>query len=91
MGREEDFLYFSHLFRPLRSLMFGKDFHDQLPYLLENNDLCIECGLGLSMTGGVALDDGEIIEWNYSVGEANLILGALMERLGKEGSWIQLF
>jgi hypothetical protein len=51
-GREEEFLWYSHTSRPLRSLMFGKNFLRQMPDLLENDHLCIECGLGLSVAGG---------------------------------------
>lgn len=91
LGLEEDFLYYSHMFRPLRSLMIGRDFNGQLTHLMENEDVCIECGLGLSMTGGVALDEGEIIDWNYPISEANQVLVALRETLGKEGDWVRLF
>jgi hypothetical protein len=60
-GREEEFLYYSHTSRPIRSLMFGRDFLDQLPHIIENEDVCIECGLGLSIEGGVAIDSGESV------------------------------
>ena len=90
-GRNEEFLYYSHISRPLRSLMFGRNFLDQLPPLMEKEDLCIECGLGLSVTGGVALDNGDRIAWHCSVEEANLVLKGLKKRLGVEGRWIELF
>lgn len=89
--REGDFLYYSHTSRPLRSLMYGEDFPGQLPHLLEKDDLCIECGLGLSIKGGVALDDGELIAWNMTPEEANHVLEALKRKTGDAGSWIQLF
>jgi len=90
-GRDEEFLYYSHMSRPLRSLMFGRNFLGQLPRLMENGDLCIECGLGLSVAGGIALDNGDKIAWNCTVGEANRVLTGLSERLGAEGKWIELF
>lgn len=90
-GRDEDFLYYSHTARPLRSLMYGVDFPGRLPDLMEKGDLCIECGLGLSIHGGVALDDGDLIAWNMSIEEANVILSALRDTQGMEGSFIVAF
>lgn len=71
--------------------MFGRDFLGQLPRLIETDELCIECGLGLSVTGGVALDKGDCIALHYSVDEANRVLTRLKERLGEDGRWIELF
>jgi len=90
-GRDEEFLYFSHRSRPLRSFMFGRDFLGQLPRLMEKEDLCIECGLGLLVAGGIALDNGHCIAWYCPVEEANRVLGGLKEKLGDEGQWIELF
>lgn len=90
-GCGEDFLYYSHLSQPLRSLMRGCDFTGQLPRLMQKEDLCIECGLGLSVKGGVALDNGDCIAWNCTVEEANAIIASLKEYLGTEGRWITLF
>jgi hypothetical protein len=90
-GRDEDFLYYSHLSRPNRSLMFGRDFIGQLPHLMERDDLCIECGLGLSISGGVSLDNGDLIDWHCPVEMANQLLTDLREQLGNEGQWIELF
>lgn len=90
-GRDEEFLYYSHMSRPLRSLMFGRNFLDQLPGLMEREELCIECGLGLSVKGGVALDTGDLIAWHCTVEEANRILIALKQKLGEEGRWIEPF
>lgn len=89
-GHDNDYLFYSHTSRPLCSLMYGVDFPGQLPDLMEK-DVCIECGLGLSIKGGVALDDGDLIAWNMSVHEANLILSALKQKTGNEGKWIALF
>ena len=90
-GRDAEYLYYSHQSRPLRSLVFGKDFLSRLPTLMEKEDLCIECGLGLSIAGGVALDDGDLLAWNCSVEEANQILSGLAEKLGDDGQWIESF
>ncbi len=90
-GRDEEFLYYSHMFRPLRTLMFGRNFIGLLQRLMEKEGLCIECGLGLSMTGGVGLDSGDYTAWGCSVDEANRILTSLKARLGDDGQWIELF
>jgi hypothetical protein len=90
-GRNEDFLYYSHTSNPLRALMFGVDFTGKLPGLLNNEDLCIECGLGLSVKGGVALDKGDCIAWYCTVEEANAVLASLKEHLGNDRGWIELF
>lgn len=90
-SRNDNFLYYSHMYRPLRSLMFGSGFLDQLPSLMEKEGLCIECGLGLSVAGGVALDNGDLLAWNCTVEEANAILAGLKKTLGNDGEWIELF
>jgi hypothetical protein len=91
IGRDEKFLYYSHRSRTLRSLIFGRDFVDSLPQLMKNEELCIECGLGLSITGGVALDSGDCVEWHYTIAEANQMLSKLKDVLGEQGRWIELF
>ncbi|MFA4875834.1 MAG: hypothetical protein WC586_00345 [Methanoregula sp.] len=90
-GDDKDFLFFSHTKKPLRSLVFGRNFQKKLPGLMEDKNLCIECGLGLSVAGGVALDSGECIAWNCTVEQANHVLTCLREHLGDEGPWIELF
>jgi len=72
--------------------MSGNNFQKQLPALMENKDLCIECGLGLSVAGGVALDDGDLIAWHCTIEDANRILSALRQTLGDDdGQWIEPF
>jgi hypothetical protein len=87
----DTYVYFSHLSQPLRSFIFGKDFLEKIPELLENRDLCIECGLGLSVAGGVALDSRDCVEWHYTIAEANRVLLKLKNVLGEQGIWIELF
>lgn len=90
-GRDEDFLYFSHRYRPLRSLMIGRDFTARVSRLMKDEALCIECGLGLSVIGCVVLDNGDCITRQCTVEEANRVLTDLKEWLGAEGQWIELF
>jgi hypothetical protein len=90
-GRTENFVYFSHPSEPLRSFMLGNGFLDQLPGLMKKEDLCIECSLGLSIDGGVVLDGSDLRVWHATVEEADAILAALKEKLGKVGDWIILF
>nr|WP_320161858.1 hypothetical protein [uncultured Methanoregula sp.] len=90
-GNDTPFLFFSHTEKPLRSLVFGRDFLRKIPELVEDGDVCIECGLGLSVIGGVALDNGDCVAWNYTEEQANQVLTGLREHLGEEGRWIELF
>jgi hypothetical protein len=71
--------------------MFGNNFIAQLLQLMEKEDLCIGCGLGFSVKGGVALDNGDLIAWNCKAEEANQIRGGLKEKLGEDGQWIEVF
>jgi hypothetical protein len=70
--------------------MFGRDFVVNLPQLMKNEELCIECELGLSIAGGVALDSGDCVEWHYTIAEANRMLLKLKDVLGEQGRWIEL-
>jgi hypothetical protein len=90
-GRDEDFLYYTHTSCPLRSLVFGRDFVGQIPQLIKDEEQFIECGLGLLVEGGVALDSEDFVAWHYSIAEANRVLTGLRGRLGEEGQWIRLF
>jgi hypothetical protein len=90
-GNDDDFLFYSHRSHTLRSLIFGRDFLCQLPHLMENEDLCIECGLGLSVAGGIARDGRDWVEWHYTITDANRMLSELKEVLGEQGRWIELF
>jgi hypothetical protein len=58
---------------------------------MEKEDLCIECGLGLAVAGGVALDDGDLIVWTFTVEDANRILTVLQQTLGEEGVGLKPF
>lgn len=90
-GNDNEFLYYSHQTRPLRSLLFGKKIRSRLLGLMDKEDLCIECGIGLSAAGGVVLDDGDCITWHYSVEEANRVLIALRQKMEEYGHWVELF
>jgi len=90
-GHDDVFLYFSHTEKPLRSLVYGRGFLEKLPELLENENLCIECGLGLAIAGGIALDGEDIVDQGCSAEEANAVLLLLAEHLNDRGSWIERF
>lgn len=76
------FLYFSHTKRDLRSLFYGTGFLDEIPRLQEKPDLCIECGLGTRIRGGVSLDSGEVAAFHCNRKSANRLIGKLRERSG---------
>ena len=88
-GSHHDFLYFSHRDRALRALFYGDGFIDEIPRLLQEPGLCIECGLGLRIIGGVSLDGPDCIAWNCSRDAANRILAGLMRCMGEEGGFIR--
>lgn len=90
-GDDNTFLYFSHKEKPLYSLVYGNNLLLKLPGLLENDTLCIECGLGLAIAGGIALDGNEVVDHGCSADVANRALHLLREQMGNEGSWIRLF
>jgi hypothetical protein len=56
---------------------------------MKNEEICIECGLGLSIAGCVALDCGDCVEWHYTIAEANRTLSKLKDVLGEQGKWIE--
>lgn len=85
-GREEEFLYSSPGSRPLRSLVSGRDLTRPVSGLMQDEALCIECGLGGLGGGGVSPDGGDRIVWHFSLDEANRLLTALRERMGEEGA-----
>ncbi len=87
----DTYIYFSHTSHPLRSLFFGKGILEQIPELQKNHDLCIECGLGTSIKGGVSLDGKDCIAFNCSVRDANRIITRIKDYLGDHGSWVELF
>lgn len=81
----EEFLYFSHRTCDLRSLLYGSGFFEEILRIEEEKPhLCIECGLGTRIRGGVSLDGGEIVVWNCSVPSANEILKDLREKCGND-------
>ncbi|HOX35526.1 MAG TPA: hypothetical protein P5217_07060 [Methanoregulaceae archaeon] len=91
-GKPYEFLYFSHREKDLRSLFYGSGFLDMIPRIeQEKPDLCIECGLGTRIRGGVSLDDGDVVAWHCSGKKANGIIVALRENLGPDGNWIKPF
>ena len=71
--------------------MFGNDFLGQMAGLREVKDTCIECALGRSVKGGVALDNGDLVSWHCTIEDTNSILTALKNHPGAEGQWIELF
>jgi hypothetical protein len=85
------YLYFSHRERPLRALFFGKDFRDEITQLVQQSDLCIECGLGTRIRGGISLDGADSVSMNISLEEANVIITLLHNRLNTGGEWIVPF
>jgi hypothetical protein len=74
------FLYFTHLReRSLRALFYGEDFLPAIRTLWKNEQICIECGLGTRIKGGVSLDRDELVASGFSTEEANKLIEQLKE------------
>jgi hypothetical protein len=87
-GNPYMFLYFSHTRKDLRSLFYGTGFLDKIPRLKEKPDLCIECGLGTRIRGGVSLDNGEVVTFHCNRDSANRLIGKLRKSSGSPELWI---
>ncbi len=81
-GNPHTFLYFSHRKKDLRALFYGNSFTDEIPRIEQDAGLCIECGLGTRIRGGVSLDGGEVVAFNCERGAANRLVGRLRKISG---------
>ncbi len=83
------FLYFSHRKKDLRALFYGMGFKEEIPRIEQEPDLCIECGLGTLIKGGVSLDGGDVVDFNCERETANRIIGQLRKQGDGPGALIQ--
>ena len=78
----EEYLYIQNKTKSVRSILFGKHFADKIPQLIKNpQNACIECSLGLDISGGISIDGNEQVEFGISVEEANLIVDCLQTHI----------
>jgi hypothetical protein len=75
-----DFLYFSHLVKPLRSLFFGSGLAQKVAAAREMRQSCIECHIGTGFEGGISLDGTDLVELNYTKNQANTLIAELKTR-----------
>jgi len=74
----EEYLFFQNETKSVRSIFFGQHFADRIPGLRENpKNECIECSLGLDISGGISIDETDQVEFGISVEEANNIIDCL--------------
>ena len=86
------FLYFIHRKRPIKGLLYGRNFLGDIPKILEDPSVdCLECNLASQITGGVSFEDGDIIENNMSIEECNEILTELKKELIISNDIVQPF
>jgi hypothetical protein len=86
------FLYFCRLEGlPLRSLIFGDDFDAALPSMMKDESICIECGLGAKIKGGISVDGDMLVEFTMTREQANQLLDDLRRLLPEDDAFLQPF
>ena len=70
-----DFLYVVQKDYSKYSIFYGTDFRSLIPKFKKDLSLdCLECKLGMNILGGVSFDDGEFVDFNLTITQANQIL-----------------
>ena len=73
-----DYIFFQNEAKNVRSIFFGKNFAKRIPLLIQDpNNECIECSLGLDISGGISIDGKDQVEFGISVEEANSSIDGL--------------
>ncbi|MHA1744940.1 MAG: hypothetical protein ACTSWW_03005, partial [Promethearchaeota archaeon] len=66
-----DYIFFQNEAKTVRSIIFGY-FAERIPRLMQDPKIeCIECSLGLDISGGISIDGKDQVEFGISVQEAN--------------------
>lgn len=73
-----DFIFLQNETKNVRSMFFGHNFAERIPILIQDpKNECIECSLGLDISGGISIDGKDQVEFGISVEEANSIIDGL--------------
>ncbi len=87
-----EYIFFSHGQLPIRSLLFGRDFHLKWKNFDKINSDCFECSLAQEIEGGVSYDREDQVEFNFSIDKANQILAELQKEVDiSDQKYIQYF
>jgi hypothetical protein len=87
-----NFLYFFNPKNENRSLLYGENLSLVLSKVLTNPSVaCLECHLGSQIIGAVSLDEGDIIQNNLSLEEANMLLKNLKQKVREQKKSIKFF
>ena len=77
----KEYIFFSHSQLPIRSLLFGLNFHLKWKNFDHSQSECFECSLTQEIEGGVSYDQDDQVEFNFSIYKANQILTELQKNV----------
>ncbi|MHA1521815.1 MAG: hypothetical protein ACTSVZ_00890 [Promethearchaeota archaeon] len=87
-----EYIFFTHCQLPIRSLLFGREFHLKWKNFDNTQLECFECSLAQEIEGGVSYDQDDQVEFNFSIAKANQILIELQKAVDKSDQiYIKLF
>ncbi len=87
-----EYLYFTYLNEKMQSIFYGENLLEQIQFMMKKSkNLCIECQLGSRILGGVSSEGEDLVEFNFTKSESNLILNELKKSLNKKNDHIMLF
>jgi hypothetical protein len=87
-----DFLYYKHLEKDIKALLFGENLQNALPVVLKNHKLeNVELILDKYILGGVSYNEGNLIESDFSRSMANQVISNLQNKIGLDSVIIELF
>ncbi|MHA1672301.1 MAG: hypothetical protein ACTSYI_01610 [Promethearchaeota archaeon] len=75
----KEYIFFTHCQLPIRSLLFGRDFHLRWKNFDNTSSECFECSLAKEIEGGVSYDHDDQVEFSFSIDNANQILTELQK------------
>ncbi|MFX0028322.1 MAG: hypothetical protein ACFE8B_03870 [Candidatus Hermodarchaeota archaeon] len=89
---KHEFLYYKHLEKDIKALLFGENLQKILPEALKNEESkYIEILLDRFILGGLSYNNGELVESYFSKSQANQILSNLKNKIGISSEIIELF
>ncbi|MFX1575142.1 MAG: hypothetical protein ACFFB0_20590 [Promethearchaeota archaeon] len=87
-----DFLFYKHLEKDIKALLFGENLQNALSEVLENPELeYVEILLDKIVHGGVSYNEGDLVESDFTKSKANQIISKLKNKLGFDSIVIELF